>query len=609
MSNIDNINNGSTNQVWHNAKAWIESNGGFVHPLLSYDENARQVFLGSPSNTNAAAAELTPSADDNNIIMSASRNAKKGLENNGINAQTTLLQIPDNCLLSLHSAENTTFGKLLFRAVHSIASSSSSSNRTSDASEVVSSKEDYSAENDGLYNDSQDVILGLFLAHLLEQQQANNQHQHSPKKNEKQLVMEQKHYTTFYQPYLATLPQLSSLSSDVNSTDIAIDISPEEEGSNKIETTNHALLPRQWSPSTLRKRLCGTSLYNRIVEEQAGLLREYELVKCEWRKLLQDGSSSSDVNGNISNGTSNSESEHTNENNHHCDNIGSAKYNNKIDGNYEFPSCQNYSDMMAVLSSRGFSGLGHDGVDVLIPLLDLLNHVRGGADGLNESRYDDANRGDISNGKNTEGIGEDNLGNGSGDDADENGTHRRGADIRYERYEQGDASEEEHANKVKNEETVAKRRKLNGGKTSILKGGVRVTAAKWLLYGKTLQMTYGAKGNAALLGRYGFCIPNNVEPDGESTFGACRHDCFYCGSFTYFFHFLLTLLVLMLTKIPYGTTPGIMPGKDRAMIFLTSRSNPTRRQSNCKEVPNLTVMVHLSKPWGYFLTILKRAAV
>jgi hypothetical protein len=28
-------------------------------------------------------------------------------------------------------------------------------------------------------------------------------------------------------------------------------------------------------------------------------------------------------------------------------------------------------------------------------------------------------------------------------------------------------------------------------------------------------MTYGAKGNAALLGRYGFCVPNNIEPDGS----------------------------------------------------------------------------------------------
>jgi hypothetical protein len=33
--------------------------------------------------------------------------------------------------------------------------------------------------------------------------------------------------------------------------------------------------------------------------------------------------------------------------------------------------------------------------------------------------------------------------------------------------------------------------------------------------GSTLYMSYGAKGNDSLLGRYGFAIPNNVEPDGE----------------------------------------------------------------------------------------------
>jgi hypothetical protein len=42
-------------------------------------------------------------------------------------------------------------------------------------------------------------------------------------------------------------------------------------------------------------------------------------------------------------------------------------------------------------------------------------------------------------------------------------------------------------------------------------------------------MTYGAKGNASLLGRYGFAIPNNVEPDGEGPGAGCfvlRNDCY-----------------------------------------------------------------------------------
>jgi hypothetical protein len=34
--------------------------------------------------------------------------------------------------------------------------------------------------------------------------------------------------------------------------------------------------------------------------------------------------------------------------------------------------------------------------------------------------------------------------------------------------------------------------------------------------GERLKLTYGAQGNAQLLFNYGFCIPNNLEPDGSS---------------------------------------------------------------------------------------------
>ena len=47
-------------------------------------------------------------------------------------------------------------------------------------------------------------------------------------------------------------------------------------------------------------------------------------------------------------------------------------------------------------------------------------------------------------------------------------------------------------------------------------GGVKLTAGQSIVAnGTKLQMTYGAKSNSTLLGRYGFCIANNVEPDGE----------------------------------------------------------------------------------------------
>lgn len=45
---------------------------------------------------------------------------------------------------------------------------------------------------------------------------------------------------------------------------------------------------------------------------------------------------------------------------------------------------------------------------------------------------------------------------------------------------------------------------------------VEVVADRDLSPGTAIHDTYGAKGNAQLLSRYGFCIPNNLEPDGSS---------------------------------------------------------------------------------------------
>ena len=44
-------------------------------------------------------------------------------------------------------------------------------------------------------------------------------------------------------------------------------------------------------------------------------------------------------------------------------------------------------------------------------------------------------------------------------------------------------------------------------------GGVLVYTTRLLPVGLTLRMTYGARGNAALLSRYGFATRNNAEPD------------------------------------------------------------------------------------------------
>ena len=47
-------------------------------------------------------------------------------------------------------------------------------------------------------------------------------------------------------------------------------------------------------------------------------------------------------------------------------------------------------------------------------------------------------------------------------------------------------------------------------------GNVIVIARKHLQKGTIINDTYGAKGNAQLLNRYGFCLPSNIEPDGSS---------------------------------------------------------------------------------------------
>jgi hypothetical protein len=47
-------------------------------------------------------------------------------------------------------------------------------------------------------------------------------------------------------------------------------------------------------------------------------------------------------------------------------------------------------------------------------------------------------------------------------------------------------------------------------------GAIVVRAAETVHAGDVLRITYGAQGNAQLLLNYGFCIPNNVEPDGSS---------------------------------------------------------------------------------------------
>ena len=176
---------------------------------------------------------------------------------------------------------------------------------------------------------------------------------------------------------------------------------------------------------------------------------------------------------------------------------------------------------MGIVTSRGFEKLGFDAVDVLIPLLDLLNHARGGERNAVVGGGDDdnaCNNGDGGHGSN------------------------RVANVRYERYNHdvnhgynNEENEEENDGSKGRKDPPSKRIKTtdnniitdiitsnsnNGSKRG--GGGVRVTAAQSISiitnddYAPTpLQTTYGAKSNFALLGRYGFCIASNIEPDGK----------------------------------------------------------------------------------------------
>jgi len=370
---------------------WLNLRRGYVHPNLQYDEINRQVYL----------------LDENNSSSCIRDDGNKKTKTIYYNAATTLLKIPDSCLLTLHTVErDDIFGKLLFEVVHSL--------QTNNDEDALHEKKG-DAET-GFYNDSQDVILALYLSYMRHQlDESSSQHG-----TDDYMSSTPWH---FYAPYLNTLPSSKS--------------------------TYQCHLPRQWSTETIKHRLQGTSLYNRALKEKNGIKREYELVKQAWMDKHQQHSDEEDTQ-----------------------NI--------------FPSFDLYDRMMAVLTSRGFAGLGYDNVDALIPMLDLLNHKRCHAES-------------------------------SGIDVDtkkmmETPTERNGPDVRYERYvnKDNDAKDDD----VDGSKPQTKRQRM----TTDGSGGVQVSTAHSLTSGSILYMTYGSKGNAALLGRYGFCIPNNIEPDGESTF-------------------------------------------------------------------------------------------
>ena len=165
-------------------------------------------------------------------------------------------------------------------------------------------------------------------------------------------------------------------------------------------------IPRRWDDTQLESLLGGTSLLTRVRKDQSNLKSDYEAISSAWNE--KDGKNESIA---------------------------------------KLSSFEQFDDMFAAVSSRGFAGLGSDDgqSDAMVPLLDLLDHRRG----------TDAKK-----------------------------------DVRYSRCSA----------------------KQGSGANSC----IEVIADHDLPPGSTLHDTYGAKGNAQLLNRYGFCIGNNLEPDGSS---------------------------------------------------------------------------------------------
>ena len=105
---------------------------------------------------------------------------------------------------------------------------------------------------------------------------------------------------------------------------------------------------------------------------------------------------------------------------------------------YKLLTLSGFDQMLAAVASRGFAAIGSDGLDAMVPLLDLLDHKRGAKD------------------------------------------------VTYARSKED--------------------------------GTIIVTASRDLEANSNVYDTYGAKGNAQLLNRYGFCLKNNIEPDGKYPF-------------------------------------------------------------------------------------------
>lgn len=229
-----------------------------------------------------------------------------------------------------------------------------------------------------MHNSKDDVVLALYLAAIAVAGEGSPSEQADGTSSTEM----------FYKPYLATLP--------------------EDKSYNKMV--------RRWKDPELERLLGGTSLQHRARRDMEGLRSDYNLVAGAWEITCKHRFPRE-----------------------HDDARSAASKTNQV-GQNNLPPIEKFDQMLAAVTSRGFAGMGgEDGLDAMVPIVDLMNHKRG--------------------------VGQQ-------------------KDVTY-----GRSAED---------------------------GSVCVKALRAIRKGSTIRNTYGAKGNAQLLSCYGFCLANNLEPDGSS---------------------------------------------------------------------------------------------
>ncbi len=102
------------------------------------------------------------------------------------------------------------------------------------------------------------------------------------------------------------------------------------------ENNSYNNLPRRWSDGTLNKYLTGTAVLERVRSEKEGLKKDYLMLQ----EFLE---SDEEMKQALS----------------------------------PFPTIEVFDQMLAAVGSRAFDGLGDDGLEAMVPLLDLCDHKRG----------------------------------------------------------------------------------------------------------------------------------------------------------------------------------------------------------------------------------------